>query len=196
MEQTIDHDQLEDALRRCGSTWEVAQAHGLLCSRLAAEGAEAGPDWLNQVLEGVDASNALRQECEMLLDVVYGNSYRQLAERQPEFELLLPDDHATVAQRTAALAHWCDGFLHGLVSGQRNDAVRDRLAKEPLADIIKDMLQITRADVDEDDNDEDNEQAFAELVEFVRVGAQLAYEDLAELRDDRAPASGHVEQLH
>lgn len=196
MGQTIEFDLIEDALRRCGSTWEVAQMHGLLCSRLATEGAAAGAGWLAQVLEGVDETGAPRQECESLLDAIYGSSYRQLAERQSDFELLLPDDQSTVQQRTAALAQWCDGFLHGLVSGQRDDAVREKLSTEPLADIIKDMLQITRASVDEEDDEEANEEAYSELVEFIRVGAQLAYEELAELRDEPPAERATVQQLH
>jgi uncharacterized protein len=194
MEQSIDYDELDAALRRCGSTWDVATVHGLLCSRLAAEGAAAGAGWLSQVLQDVDSNNALRHECEVLLDAVYGSSYRQLAERLSEFVLLLPDDSAAAADRATALAHWCEGFLHGLVSGQRNAAVRDRLAKEPLADLIKDMLEITRADAEDDGDGEDFEAAYAELVEYVRVAAQLAYEELADVRaatDDRPD-----DQLH
>lgn len=194
MEQRIEYEELEAALRRCGSTWDVAQAHGLLCSRLAAEGAEAGHGWLQQVLEGVDSANALRQECELLLDHVYSMSYRQLAERLSAFELLLPDDAADATRRATALAHWCEGFLHGLVSGQRNEAVRDKLAKEPLADLIKDLLQITRAVADDDTAAEDNEQAYAELVEYVRVAAQIAYEELADVRHAAAP--GDADPLH
>jgi len=197
MEQHIDYDELEGALRRCGSTWEVAQVHGLLCASLAAEGAAAGQGWLQQVMDGVDSANALRSECEGLLDAVYGNSYRQLAERQSDFELLLPDDSSDAETRTRSLAFWCEGFLHGLVSGQRDDKVREKLSQEPLADIIKDLLQITRAVADEDESEEANEQAYVELVEFVRVAAQLAYEELAELRDGEsanspsdAPAGG------
>lgn len=192
MDQRIDYDELEGALRRCGSTWEVAQVHGLLCSRLATEGAAAGQGWLQQVLEGVDPANASRDECEKLLDAVYGGSYRQLAERQSDFELLLPDDSTDADSRTRALAFWCEGFLHGLVSGQRNDQVREKLSQEPLADIIKDLLQITRAVADEDESDETNEQAYVELVEFVRVAVQLAYEELAELRNqgDDSGAAG------
>ena len=48
------------------------------------------------------------------------------------------------------MGHWCEGFLHGLVSADHGDALRARLAEDPLADIIKDMLQITRAAVDEE----------------------------------------------
>jgi len=79
------------------------------------------------------------------------------------------------------MAHWCEGFLHGLVSTQHSDPLKARLAEEPLADIIKDMLQITRATAGEDD-DEDVDSAYAELVEYLRVAAQLTYEELAEFR--------------
>lgn len=182
MEQTIDHDELEFALRRCGSTWEVAQAHGLLCSRLASEGPAAGSEWLAQVLQGVAADDASRPECEALLDALFGASYRQLAERQSGFALLLPDESASAEVRASALGQWCEGFLHGLVSGQRNDRIRERLAEEPLADIVRDMLQITRAAADAGDGDEANERAYTELVEYVRVAVQLAYEELADLR--------------
>ena len=54
-----------------------------------------------------------------------------------------------------------------------------------MSEIIKDMLQITRA-VDENDNETD-EQAYADLVEYLRVAAQLTYEELAEIR--RKPGS-------
>lgn len=199
MQAPIDYDELNDALRRCGSTWEVAQVHGLLCSRLAAEGQAAGHGWLQQVMEGVDSNNALRQECESLLDAVYGASYRQLAERQSEFVLLLPDDDSPADARARALAFWCEGFLHGLVSGQRDNEVRDKLAQEPLADVIKDLLQITRAVADDDDPDEVNEEAWVELVEYVRVAAQLAYEELAPIRDaggDDARPAGPDDVVH
>ena len=55
-------------------------------------------------------------------------------------------------------------------------------AAEPLADVIKDMLQITRAAIDEDDDEAVNEEAYVEIVEYLRVAAQLVYEELAELR--------------
>ncbi len=80
------------------------------------------------------------------------------------------------------MARWCEGFLHGLVSAQHGTALRDRLAAEPLADIIRDMLQITRAEVDYDTDIETNEAAYAELVEYLRVAAQLTYEELSDLR--------------
>ena len=182
MQSPIDHDALDAALRRCGSSWDAAQTHGLLAGRLAIAGADSGFEWLNQVLEGTDPNDALRGECEVMLGNVFESTLRQLSERQSSFEPLLPDDDDSRAVRAAALGHWCEGFLHGLVSGTHGDALKQRLADEPLADIIRDMAQITRATVEEDSDEETDEQAYAELVEYVRVATQLAYEELAEFR--------------
>ena len=197
MESTVEYDRLDDALRRCGSGWDAGQAHGLLAGRLAIAGADSGFDWLSQVLEGTDANDGLRTECETLLRNLFEYTYRQLAERQSEFEPLLPDDGEPAAVRAAALAHWCEGFLHGLVSARHGDALKERLAAEPLADIIRDLLEITRAAADDDGDSDADEEAYAELVEYLRVAAQLTYEELAEMR---APAdadeAGSPEALH
>lgn len=197
MEPTVEYDRLEDALRRCGSGWDAGQAHGLLAGRLSIAGADSGFDWLSQVLEGTDANDALRAECETMLRALFEHTYRQLAERQSEFEPLLPDDSEPTPVRAAAIAHWCEGFLHGLVSAKHADALKERLAAEPLADIIRDMLEITRAAADEDGDSESDEEAYAELVEYLRVAAQLTYEELAEIRrpTDSEPDGG-PEALH
>lgn len=183
---TIDHYELEVALRRCGSTWNAGQAHGLLCSRLALAGADGASRWLLQVLADTDPDNALRTECEALLDALCTATWQQLAERQSDFMLLLPDEDDSVQVRAEAMGQWCEGFLHGLVSETHGDELRERLAGEPLSDIIKDMLEITRgAAGDEADEDEDDD-ALSEVVEYLRVAAQLTYEELAEFR---GPAS-------
>lgn len=192
MEHTTDYNALAEALRRSGSSWDAAQAHGLLCGRLAAAGGSSGAGWIDVVLEDVAPDNALRRECEAMLDTLYQSSYQQLAQRLSEFALLLPDDGDPPDVRTDALAQWCEGFLHGLVSGQTDARLRERLAAEPLSDLIRDLLQITQATADTDDDVETNERAYTEVVEYVRVAAQLAYEELADLRaPSAAESAGH-----
>lgn len=193
MEERISYDALEDALKRCGSTWDASQTHGLLSGRLAIAGADSGFNWLSQVLEGTNPGDALQVECEAMLGALFESTYRQLSERLSVFTPLLPDEEDTTAIRATALAHWCEGFLHGLVAGEHGDDLRERLKAEPLSDIIRDMLQITRAAVDEDCDEESDEAAYTDLVEYVRVAAQLAYEELADLRRPAGePASDAV----
>ena len=194
MQQGIDHYVLEDALRQCGSNWDASQTHGLLSGRLAIAGSDSGFDWLSQVLEGTEQADTIRDECESMLGQLFEVTYRQLTERQSGFEPLLPSEDDGTAVRATALAHWCEGFLHGLVAAHNGDELKTRLAAEPLADIIRDMLQITRASADEDDDTESDDSAYTELVEYVRVAAQLVYEELSDLRHPtREPA---VDALH
>lgn len=191
MNHTTDHDDLAAALRRCGSHWTSAQAHGLLCGCLAVGGESGAQAWGQQVMEGLDSNNALCVECSGLLDALMQSTWLQLAERQSNFELLLPND-AAADVRAQAIAEWCEGFLHGLVAN-KHTGIRERLAAEPLSDMIRDMLEITRAEVGEDDGEEDTEVAYVELVEYIRVAAQLAFEELADLRDRPAPAKSSEE---
>jgi len=182
MNEMPGFDELDESLRRCGASWDAAQAHGLLTGRLAVSGVPSGPEWLTQVLEGTDGANALRMECQKLLDSLYQGTFWHLTERLSEFSPLLPDDDVDVGGRTLALAHWCECFLHGLVSAKHEQPLKDKLGAEPLSDIIRDMLQITRAAIDEESDVETNEAAYAEIVEYIRVAAQLAYEELSDIR--------------
>lgn len=182
MSNLINHQELDAALHRCGSNWNASQAHGLICSRLAVQGPDVLDQWLGQVLENTDSMTALQMECAAQLRALHDDTYRQLSERGSEFQLLVPDESAGTAARTEAMALWCEGFLHGLVVRAEGDRLKKRLGSEPISDIIKDMLEITRAEADEDAESESNEVAYAELLEYLRVAAQLVYEELAEFR--------------
>ena len=182
MSGEIAHDILDDALRRCGASWDAAQSHGVLSARIAVQGQQALPGVIEAVLEGTDPANALRRECESMIGNLFEGTYKDLASRQSGFTPLLPDDTDSTSRRTEAIAHWSEGFLHGLVSAGQTDDVKARLGADPVADIIKDMLQITRAVVDEDENEESSEEAYTEIVEYLRVATQLVYEELDEIR--------------
>lgn len=195
-DQVVQHAELDAALRRCGSSWNAGQVHGLLCGRLAVSGSDGASSWLELVMSETDPNDALRSECASMLSALCEKTWRQLVERQSEFELLLPDDADPTSIRATAMAQWCEGFLHGLVSEKDNEALKARLAAEPLADIIRDMLQITRAAA-EDDDAEAEENAYVELVEYLRVAAQLTYEELADIRSpDEEVRPDESETLH
>ena len=126
MDQPIDHSALEELLTSCGSSWHAGQAHGLLCGRLSVAGADGATRWFAQVLEATDPDHALRHECEVVLDGLCSETWRQLVERQSEFTLLLPGDEEPTSQRTEAMAEWCEGFLHGLVSEKHSEDLKKR----------------------------------------------------------------------
>lgn len=182
MGQAINHDELDALLKGCGSSWNAGQAHGLLCSRVSLAGADGASRWIAQVLGDATADLAQRAECEEMLDALCATTWQQLVERQSEFSLLLPDDNDPASVRTEVMSQWCEGYLHGLVAEKHSADLKKRLAEEPLADIIKDMLEITRATVGDDADDNNIDNDLAELVEYLRVAVQLTYEELADFR--------------
>jgi uncharacterized protein YgfB (UPF0149 family) len=101
-----------------------------------------------------------------------------------EFELLLPEDEQPLDARTAALALWCQGFLYGLGTSVVQD---ESGLPGDIGEIVRDLTEITHVAVDAEQTDESNESAYAELVEFVRVGVQLVFDELGPLRDQPGP---------
>ena len=73
----------------------------------------------------------------------------------------------------------------------------DPQSRIDLWDIIKDLVEISRATAGDEDDVEGNDHAYTELVEYLRVAAQLVYEELAEFRGAAsAPPQNKSGSLH
>ena len=84
MRVAINHFEVESPLRDSGSTWSAAQAHGLLCSRLALMGSDGCEDWLRLILESSDGVGSAAEGTLDFLDRVrYLNL--QLHGKEPVF---------------------------------------------------------------------------------------------------------------
>src|SRR3546814_3858346 len=103
-------------------------------------------------------------------------SAAQLEDQSFEFALLLPDDDAGLAERSGALFEWCRGFLgaFGLAAGK--DPPLSDESREALTDIAR-----LAAASPQDDGDEEDEQALAEIEEFVRVRSEEHTSELQSL---------------
>ena len=106
-----------------------------------------------------------------------------------EFTPLLPDDDEPLTERVAALGGWCQGFLYGFGTAPSR---QDR-AKLPgdVAEILSDFAQIARAGDVGHESESIEETAYAELVEYLRAGTQLIYDELEAERAGPSPASKH-----
>ena len=175
-----DYDHIQQLLAQERSLAEAAEAHGTLAGCLCAASGYTLEDWLREILpEGRAAPEAAAALAELFTATA-------AALRQPdmEFELLLPADERPIDVRTAALAQWCQGFLYGLGAGAVPDASE---LPGDAGKVVRDFGEISRAGVDTMQDEESNEAAYTELVEFVRVGVQLLFEELAALRRPTTP---------
>jgi hypothetical protein len=118
-----------------------------------------------------------------VLAAAFARTMKELRGGEMDFQPLLPADHEELAVRTEALADWAEGFLYGL-GGSADGAV---LPLSPqCSEILSDFAEISRAGEVGSEEAELEENAYTELVEFVRVGAQLMHEELADWRASRA----------
>lgn len=185
----IPYSDYERALRAAHAMTEPAEAHGTLVGALCAVEGYPFEHWLAEILpEGpVDA------EVSEVLRALYEETAESLGATDLHFDLLCPDDEAPIEQRTQALSLWCNGFIYGLgVNGGRDP----RLLPGDMGEVVRDLAEIARAGVDASDDDEVNEAAYAELIEFVRVGAQLIHEELSDQRVPPAPRPPSSATLH
>ena len=107
---------------------------------------------------------------------------RALRGDEMEFQLLLPDDDAVLMERALALSQWCQGFLYGFGTG--GAVPREQLSAE-VEEVLRDLTHISQAAVETGAEAEEEEQAYAEIVEYVRAGVQLIHDELIELRARR-----------
>jgi uncharacterized protein YgfB (UPF0149 family) len=173
--QTASYAEIQRVLLDERSMTGAAEAHGTLVGALCTAATYRFEDWLQEILpEGRAHSlsaGALRS--------VYFVTSETLTGQDLEFQPLLPEDAQPLNERTAALAQWCVGFLYGLGSGSIEDL---KTLPGEVGEVVRDFDEITRVGVDGGETDEQNESAYAELVEFVRVGVQLVFEELEPLR--------------
>jgi uncharacterized protein YgfB (UPF0149 family) len=179
-----DYSQIQSTLAASHALADAAEAHGTLAGALCALVPYRLEDWLAEILpEGVGSASA-----DPALQTLYDATVAALSGRQMDFDLLIPAEDRPIEERAHALIAWCSGFLYGLGS---NGAADPQRLPGDLGEIVRDLTEITRADVDATDTVEANESALAELVEFVRVGVQLVFDELEPLRE-RHMVSGHV----
>jgi uncharacterized protein YgfB (UPF0149 family) len=173
MSESVDFHDVARALSEAGSTVLAAEAHGYLCGALCVHRDFSLAEWLDEILP--DGSTADHGRFESLRET----SDATLSGTEMEFQPLLPDDEEPLAVRSEALGAWCQGFLYGFgAAGTANRSV----LPESVSEFLADLARISQAGDVGSEAEEAEEAAYAELVEFLRVGVQLVYDELAALR--------------
>lgn len=165
----MNYVELERVLARSGCGADAAQCHATLTGLLCA-GPALPADWRARVAGGGDDDRG----CSDALDLLEQQLRRELDGDQMAFDLLLPDDSESLDARAEALAQWCQGFLVGLTMGGIETG---KPLPGDVGEVVSDFATLAQA-AHEGAAAEEDEQAYAELCEFVRVGAQLVYEEL------------------
>ncbi len=188
---SYDYDAVEAALSNLKQELDPAEFHGTLCGLLCGLGPMEEAAWLGKTLPEVDRANLLTQEPVKVLRTVYDITLEQLNDPECEFELLLLDDDFALIDRVEALGNWCQGFLLGLSASGRNDLQN---CSPEASEFVEDLVEISRAGRYALEDDQDDENAYMELVEYLRVGILLLNEELNPMR--APPKGGDAPVIH
>lgn len=165
---------LEDALLRVDADVTASEAHEIACAVLAFNNHYSEKAWQAQVLQG-DAHDFHVQEARKLLQELFNISLAQLNSGDLSFQLFLPPEQDSLEAQVAALQKWCQGFAYGLaLSGLKT--MQD--LPEDSRDWVQDVIKIGAAGELDVHNEDESEEAFIELAEFIRVGVLLMNEEL------------------
>ena len=172
-ESAEDYDTLSRLLDAGKLSPSAAEAQGVYCGLLAADADKPEERWLAEMLVGADEAAADTAVCREMLTALADRTRSEIEASPMGLQLLLPDEDCSLRERAIAMHGWCRGFLFGLGLCRIDATDLSAEGKEAFAD----LLELTRMDLDDLADDEANEQALAEIVEFVRVAAMLVYED-------------------
>ena len=194
MQNYPDISQLEGLLFDVDAALGATESHGTLCGMLCAQGATDASQWMLHVLGEHEETSKLLQTTGKKLLQIHQMSVEQMNDNDIEFELRLPDDDEELGARVEALGNWCQGFVYGLsLGGMKENTELPEDSKE----LIKDIVEISRAgyvaddeaeaelNASMDDANEEDEVAFMEVSEYVRMGVLLIYEELQPLQSSQ-----------
>jgi uncharacterized protein YgfB (UPF0149 family) len=191
----IDFESIDMLFDQLGLGLDPAECHGNLCGLLCASDAVTGPAWVSRVLagrldlplaeipseHGTGAEEANPASADLLFSL-YIDTIEYLNDPEYGFSPLLPDDDEPLAQRVEELSRWCQGFLLGLGLG----GVREQTnLPGDSHEVMRDFVEISRLGNGQAAESNEDEAAYAEIVEYVRMAVLLLYEELRSLRTAR-----------
>lgn len=184
----MHHDLPDDAvlvesLDRLDIEVTLGEVHGTACGLLCASTDASTRCWQ----QALWPDHLAATQDDPVFAQLHEVTRSQLNDPNCDLQLLLPDDHNSLDARVHALSDWCQGFLVGLSLGGMKD-----FSSLPIGarEIAEDLVEIARAGTSYQLADsEEDEQAYAQLVEYLRVGVLLINEELHPVQASSQPGS-------
>jgi yecA family protein len=167
----LDFDECCNQMLEFGYEVSPSELHGLL-SGVVCTGLKIRPESvINLVLKHVDVETCSERNRETIL-AMYEFIEREMFSADSRYTLFLPDDELDMTQRLRSLAAWCQGYLVGFGTASAQTKVSQFSAETEEA--LKDIVNISNLSDDFGaEEEETNEAAYAELVEYLKVAVLL-----------------------
>lgn len=153
----------------------AAYLHGLWCGLIVGGQYFSPKEWLSLAANDTEFWQTLAPEARQVFLQIAESTLLQLEAPDFTLTLLLPnDDESALESRVEALTEWCLGFIVGF-DKKKQPLLLEGDAAQAFADLSK--ISEMQCDVEETEEDE---QSYAELVEFVRVSVLMIHQMIEE----------------
>ena len=151
----------------------AAEIHGVLTGLVSAGFEFESGDYIAMINDMLNNAEGLPVSVKSLVKDMYSDIWQQILDDSYSFQLMLPDDDDSIAERGHALGKWVEGFNLGFGLQQTKSTTFSEDVKEVLADFVE-IANLS----DEMEENEDTEQAYFEIAEYVRISALLCFSEL------------------
>ena len=151
----------------------AAEIHGVLTGLISAGFEFESSDYIAMVNDMLNNAEGLPTKVKSLIKDIYSDIWQQILDESYSFQLMLPDDDDSIVERGHALGKWVEGFNLGFGLQQTKNTTFSDDVKE----VLTDFAEIANLS-DEMEEDEDTEQAYFEIAEYVRISALLCFTEL------------------
>lgn len=152
----------------------ASELHGVLSGLVCAGFEFEDQSYLVMLNDLFNDGDSFPSPVKSALKQMYSELWANILDESYGFNLLLPDDDDSMVERGNALSSWVQGFNLGFGLQQKDKPVLSEEVKEVLVD-FGEIANLS----DEMDEDEDTEQAYFEIGEYVRMSALLCFSELA-----------------
>jgi len=170
---TLDFATVQAVLTSESVKMHAAEVHGVMTGLVSAGYIFEDSDYIVVINDMLNNGDNFPSSVKLTLKAMYNELWASILDDSYSFQILLPDDDDTIIERANALGHWVQGFNLGFGLQQKNKSQLSEDVQEVLTD-FGDIANLS----DEMEEDEDTEQAYYEIAEYVRISALLCFTEL------------------
>ena len=173
----VDYNSVNTQLIHAGADVWASESHGFQCGIFCASNGLTSTLWQDYLLVGIEDKADFDESFAMLVELAQ-QAREEILSDELIFSPLLPDDQATITERSNSVSKWCAGFASGLGIGGVDKELN--LTGE-VDEFVKDIVAISRMATTVDEG-EDAEVAYFEIVEYIRVGVIFIHRQVHEIQ--------------
>ena len=183
-----DYDDMLTLVEALSLKEHISEIHGAISGFLCIGANDEAASYIQELIENKDVT-CFELEIRTLVNLLTV-VHKQLSTLTFDFQLLLPNDEAPLSERAQAISFWCHGFSDSFlqsgmdVSQFKTDEARDALYH---------ITEVSQLDHEGLSVSEDDEKAFMELYEYVRMAVLMMH---TELQSEAASAAGKDHTMH